>query len=112
MKRTLFGRAIACSLVLVLTVAAMNAYAEQPGHAAFAKGGAAIAAALNPKATTATPTVAENLLPPSPPATPPPAPAAEGGKQRTTMIWVGIGVTAVIAGYLIHRSYVNHGHIF
>ena len=86
MKRTLFGRAIAGSLVLVLTVAAMNVYAEQPGHTAFVKGGAAIAVALNPKATTATPAVAENLLPPSPPATPPPAPAAEGSKQRTAMI--------------------------
>jgi hypothetical protein len=111
MKRSLSGRLIACSLVVILTAVTMNVYAEpgRAGHEAFVKGGAAIAAALTPDSSTTEP----KLVPPSTqPAIPAPAPAAEGGKGRKVAILVGIGITGVIAGYLIHRSYVNHGHIF
>src|SRR5262245_8837192 len=54
MKRSLVFRSIACSVVIVLTLTTINAYAEQPlrsaakaRHQAFLRGGDAITAALN-----------------------------------------------------------------
>ena len=113
MKRSLSGRLIAGSLVVILMAATMNVYAEQPGHAAFVRGGEAIAAALNQRTPASEPLLTAKLIPHADqPALPTPAPKAQAGKQRKAMILIGIGITGVIAGYLIHRSYVNHGHIF
>ena len=116
MNRSLYYRAVACAAVVIVTVASMNVYAEQPSgkskelrHEAFLRGGAAISDALR-DATTAQPIVSPSLVPPIPPATSLIPPQEE--KHRRTMLWIGVGITGAIAIYLIQRSVRNHNSIF
>ena len=72
MNRSPYYRAVACAAVVIVTVASMNVYAEQPSgkskelrHEAFLRGGTAISEALR-DATTAQPIVSPGLVPPIP----------------------------------------------
>jgi len=113
MKRSLFYRAVGLALVLVLSAATMDAYAEtsrgvgELHHEAFLRGGTAISAALG---SPGSPAVSADLVPPTPPQGMKAFP--QETKSRRLMLWVGIGITAAIAGYLVQRSVRNHGKIF
>src|SRR5262245_38210929 len=113
MKRSLFYRAVGCALVLVLSAATMDAYAEtsrgvgELRHEAFLRGGTAISVALG---STESPLVSVDLVPPAP--TPSMNAFPQETKNRRLMLWVGIAITGAIAGYLIQRSVRNHGKIF
>jgi hypothetical protein len=113
MKRSLFYRAVGFALVLILSAATMDAYAEtsrgvgELHHEAFLRGGTAISTALG---STESPVVSAELVPPAPPQAMNAFP--QETKSRRLMLWVGIGITAAIAGYLIQRSVRNHDKIF
>jgi len=104
-------------MAVILTVATLNAYAEEPvksvtevSQEAFLRGGTAISEALRTPSTPAS-LVSANLVPPAPTQPAMPAPPQEG-KHRRTMLWIGLAVTGTIAVYLIQRSVRNHGKIF
>ena len=115
MKRSLAYRLTAYAVVLILTVATMDAYAEQSlrnpkelRHEAFLRGGTAISEAWN-SVKLAVPVVATSIVPPAPPV---PQAAAAEEKHHRVMLWIGLGITAGIAAYLIQKSVTNHRKIF
>ena len=116
MKRTKSWRLTAFALAAILALASTHSYAEQASagrgslrHEAFLRGGSAIAEALSEKPIV--PLNSALVVPPDMPA-PLPAPQASEGKHHRVMLWVGLAVTGVIAGYLIQKAVRDHGKIF
>ena len=119
MKNSTPFRFIACLVILALTTVSTDAFAgelaRKPGelsHEAFLRGGKSISEALAAK-TVADPATSANLVPPEmPKRAVPSAPVAQEGKSRRVMLWVGIAVTGVIAGYLVQKGVRDHNKIF
>jgi len=103
MNNSMLFRLIACAVILTLTASSINAYAgelaRKPGelrHEAFLRGGNAISEALTAKPLIDQPASA-SLVPPAMPKPAMPSAPRQEGKSRRALLWIGIGVTGVIA---------------